>query len=283
MKVICYEEYGARNSVPVFSAFKHGVRNCGDDIVRDYVNADCVVLWSILFTGRMAPAKAIWERALKDKKPIVVLEVGALLRDRSWKMGLNGINNQAAWCDPFEKNRWDKFGIESKEWKNDGEFITICTQRPDSTQWNGMPSIEDYVKFQIASVRKHSDKPIVVRPHPRDKYTKWNFLKGKENVFFDVPKVKKNTYDSFNHQQIFERSECVINHSSGPSIQAALDGIKVVTSEDSLAWDVSIDVSDINKDVNVDKTDWLQKLSHTEFFLEEIETGEPWLNLKRKI
>jgi len=276
MKVKLYDEYGALNSVPVFDAFRRGLDHVGDDITDRYDDADVVVIWSILFSGRMEPNGRIWKKAHADKKACVVLEVGSLNRGDSWKVGINGINRKATWPKPFQENRFEKFGIEVKPWKDDGEFITICTQRPDSTQWPKDLTVEDWVKEQIKYCHEMEfNRPIVVRPHPRDKRTNFSFLSKMENIFFDAPQMMMGTYDSYNHNETFDRSWMVMNHSSGPGVQAALDGINVVVSPDSLAHDV-----DFRKETHPDRTQWLNMLAHTEWFVEEIAQGTPWKHLK---
>ena len=278
MKVKIYDEFGAGNSLPVFGAFVDGVGASGGSIVRDYADADCTVIWSILFAGRMAPAKEIWERSKKDGKPVIVLEVGALKRNQTWKVGINGINRDATWVKPFQENRAEKLGILMKPWRDDGEFITICTQRSDSTQWPENLTIEEWVTEQIEFCHQMEfNRPIVIRPHPRDRHTHWSFLQKFKNksIFFDTPQMIMNSYDGYNHNEIFDRSWMVINHSSGPGVQAVLDGINVLCSESSLAWDVAFD-----KGFHLDRTEWLNMLAHTEWTIDEIREGTPWGKLK---
>ena len=278
MRVKCYDEFGAGNSIPVFDAFMAGVRASGGDIVRDYSAADCVVIWSILFSGRMAPAKQVWEQALQDDKPVIVLEIGALKRGETWKVGIDGINRDATWVKPYQENRAEKLGIKLKPWKDDGEFITICTQRSDSTQWPTDITVEQWVRQQIDyCFEMEFNRPIVIRPHPRDKITDWGFLVEykEKSIFFDQPQLITGSYDSFNHNETFDRSWMVINHSSGPGVQAALDGINVLCSPSSLAWDVAFD-----KGHQLDRTEWLDMLVHTEWTIDEIREGHPWNHLK---
>lgn len=279
MKIKTYREFGSLNSRPIFDAFENGVITAGDKLVDSYEEADVVVIWSVLFAGRMAGNKNVWDQAWHDRKPIIVLEVGSINRDTTWKMGIGGINNDALWCKPYEQNRAEKLGIQIQEFSSTGEFITICTQRPDSQQWQDMPSIEDWVLDQIHYVQKlEMNLPIVVRPHPRDKITNWSFLnniKDTTNVYFDTPRLVDGTYDSFNHGEIFNRSRIVINHSSGPAVQAAIKGLEVITGDASLAWPIAL-----NNDNQISKDEWIEQLAHTEFTVEELSSGIPWENLK---
>lgn len=284
MNVYIAREYGANNSQPVFDAFAEGLIRSGDRLVSNSSSADVVVIWSFLFAGKMLGNRSIYLEARHTGKPVVILEVGALQRGESWKVGINGINNRATWCDPFQEDRWKTFGIFAPAWKTEGEFVTIFTQRPDSQQWIGKPDMVEWVTRTIDEIQENSKRPIVVRPHPRDHYTNFSFLKNFNEVYFDTPIQVPNSYDAYNHQYIMDRTFVAVNDCSGPSVQAAIDGTHVYCSKDSLAWDVSIqDLSTIDNPSSPDRTEWLQKLAHTEFFLEEIASGIVWKELKKKL
>ena len=75
----------------MFDAFAISLVDNGHTVVYNDNTADVDVIWSVLFNGRMAGNKAIWE----NKKPTIVLEVGGINRGVTWKVGLNGINRDA--------------------------------------------------------------------------------------------------------------------------------------------------------------------------------------------
>ena len=282
MKIKLYREFGSRNSLPVFNAFEQGVLNSGDEIVNTYDEADAVVIWSILFAGAMRGNKEIYEQARKDRKTIVVLEIGSLCRNRSWRVGLGGINRDAIFGHEIEvsENRKDKFPDMMKPWKTGGEFVTIATQRPDSLQWYGLPSMEEWIDSRIRIVKDQTDMPIVIRPHPRDKLTNFHeIFKRFDNIYYDTPQPT-GYHDHMNFSEILDRSAVVINHSTGPSIEAVLSGVPICTSPSSLAWDMSSDLEDINNLKTPDRTKWFDMLTHTEWFVDEIAEGTPWKRLK---
>ena len=284
MRIKLYREYGALNSKQVFDAFEQGVLVNRDNLVDTYEEADCVVIWSVLFQGRMAGNKAVWERAQADDKPVIVLEVGTLVRNKTWRMGIDGINRDAQWADYWDitSMRATNLGLSLDPWQgNDKEFITIATQRPDSLQWVGMPSVEDWCKDIINKVKEVSQRPIVVRPHPRDKITNWNAL-ATENVYFDQPKSIGN-YDSVNFKDILDRTHILINYCTSPAIEAVMRGVPVVVGEPSMAWDMGTKIEDIETPYKADEQDrsiWFDKICYTEWTIDEIAGGEPWQRLR---
>jgi hypothetical protein len=68
----------------------------------------------------------------------------------------------------------------------------------------------------------------------------------------------------------------VVNHNSGPGIQAALAGARPLVSKSSLAHPVAIDLAQIEKPYVVDRQRWLVEICHTEYTLDEIRKGT-WL------
>lgn len=282
MKIKLYREYGALNSKEVFDAFEQGVLVNRDNLVDSYEEADCVVIWSVLFQGRMAGNKAVWERAQADNKPVIVLEVGTLVRNKTWRLGINGINRDAQWADFWDigPQRAKTLGLKLEPWQdNSKEFITIATQRPDSLQWVGMPSVEEWCTDVINKVKAVSQRPIVIRPHPRDKITNWNSL-ALANVYFDRPKSVGN-YDSVNFKDILDRTHILINHCTSPAVEAVIKGVPVVVGKPSMAWDMNTNIEDIEKPNNEqDRTIWFDKIVHTEWTVEEIAGGQPWQRLR---
>jgi hypothetical protein len=99
-------------------------------------------------------------------------------------------------------------------------------------------------------------------------------------IIIDQPKRVPNTYDDFN---IFYNYHCVINHNSGPAVQAAIRGVPVICDASSLASQLSGTIENIEKITLPDREDWFLKLSHTEWTVEEISNGLPQSRLINKI
>ena len=72
----------------------------------------------------------------------------------------------------------------------------------------------------------------------------------------------------------------MINWSSGPAIEAILNGVPVITSPNSFAYELTTDVKNIDTPNKADRTEWLEKMAYTEWYQEELEGGEPWRLLK---
>ena len=284
MRIAVHTSFGPLNSKDIFAKFINALKTAGEDVrINESNNADVAVIWSVLWRGRMEGYKKIWDEYRNAGRPVIVLEVGGLKRNHSFKIGINGINRDADFANQeFDDKRWPLFGHKLKPWNPTGEIIVICGQHDSSEQWKGLPRMEQWIKQQIAEIRKYTTRPILVRPHPR------NQINLKENEFTNVhvrhPKRDFKTYDDTDFKATLERTWAVVNHSSNPAIESVINGVPVFVSESSLCHDVgNINLSDINNPAMPNRLTWANKIAYTEWFPNEIEKGVPWERIKARL
>jgi len=271
MRFKLYREYGALNSPSIFNVFEQGLKTAGHEIVDG--DEDVAVIWSVLWNGRMQRNREIFKQCKKNNKPVVIIEVGNLKRNETWRICLNHINGLGIFGNKenLDNDRPKKLGIELKPFNtNRKKSILIATQHNKSLQWEEMPSMVDWTLKIIKEIQQRIDYPIFIRPHPRSP------MPGIEHEFKNVhrqqPTKIKNTYDDFD---IDFNYHCVINHNSGPTIHSAINGTPVICGESSLAYPVSCTLDDIIDPFLPERDQWLIELSHTEWTPEEISRGIP--------
>ena len=277
MKFSLWTQYGALNSKPVFDAFANSLNNNGHDVAYNDLSADINVIWSVLFNGRMAGNKAVWEQ----QKPTIVLEVGGINRGTTWKVGLNGINRDAYFGPSGNSSdRVRLLGLQVKPWKYDGEHILIAGQHDKSLQWKDMPAMATWVHDTITFIRAQTDRPIIFRPHPRCP------LPAIEHDFKHVKRQEplqiKGSYDDFDMQ--FNNIWATVSWSSNPAIHSIIDGVPAFTGPSSLAFDVAEqNLRNIENPLYGDRTQWLNDYAHTEYTIGEISQGIPLKHLTSKL
>ena len=277
MKFSLWTQYGALNSKPVFDAFANSLNNNGHDVAYNDLSADVNVIWSVLFNGRMAGNKAVWEQ----QKPTIVLEVGGIKRGTTWKVGLNGINRDAYFGPSGNSSdRVRLLGLQVKPWKYDGEHILIAGQHDKSLQWKDMPAMATWVHDTITFIRAQTDRPIIFRPHPRCP------LPAIEHDFKHVKRQEplqiKGSYDDFDMQ--FDNIWATVSWSSNPAIHSIINGVPAFTGPSSLAFDVAEqNLRNIENPLYGDRTQWLNDYAHTEYTIGEISQGIPLKHLTSKL
>ena len=284
MKIEAWPMYGPLNSTDIFAKFIKSMQATGDHVCIDReTDGDVAVIWSVLWQGRMRKYKQIWERYRQANKPVIVIEVGGIRRNKSFKIAINGVNRRADFANQdVDNTRWPLFNHVFKPWKQTGNNILILGQHDASEQWNGMPGMNIWFEQQINEIRKHTDRPIQVRPHPRNPISL--DLKKYKNVSLTRPIMDNNTIDDTNFKDTLKDVWAVINHSSNPAIEAVINGIPVFVSKDSLCHDVgNHSLDNINNPKMPDRQQWANKLSYTEWFEDEIEKGLPWHRIKNRL
>jgi hypothetical protein len=244
------------------------LRCAGHTIEQDSMDADVAIIWSVLWHGRMAPNKALYERYRSQNKPVVIADVGALYRGETWKIALNHINRLGYYghTENLDMDRPRKLGVSLAINLSKNPAILIAAQHRHSLQLANQ-NHEDWVMDQVEEIRRVSDRPIVIRSHPRSPLLIDNLDK---TVTIEKPQRITDTYDSFDMHFDYH---AVVNYCSGPGIQAAISGTRPIVGTYSLAAPVSVVINDIDKPYDIDRDQWLVEICHTEYTIDEIKEG----------
>jgi hypothetical protein len=275
MKFSLWTKYGAQNSRDVFNAFAHSLVDAGHDVLYNTSGCDVDVIWSVLWSGRMAPNKNIWTEAVQLSKPVIVLEVGGIKRGTTWKVGLNGINRTGYFGDSDnDRTRADSLGLVCKPWRSNGDYVLVCGQHSGSLQWHDMPQMSNWFLNTYNELRKHTERPILFRSHPRCKLPE--IEKGLKNVYRQQPRHLPGTYDDYDMG--FSNIWATISYSSNPGIHSIIKGVPAFVGTSSLAYQVANDIDflhDIEDPYMGERQAWLNDYAWTEFTIEEISRGMP--------
>jgi hypothetical protein len=268
MRVAYFPNQCALNSVPVVQAMLDSLRRAGHVPVENGQDCDAAIIWSVLWHGRMAPNKQIYEQYRSQNKPVIIADVGALYRGETWKIAVNHINRLGYYghTENLDKARPRKLGISLAINLSRNPAILIAAQHRFSLQLANQ-NHEEWIMGQVSELRKVTDRPIVIRPHPRSPL---NVGILNNTITIEKPQKIVDTYDSFDMHFDYH---AVVNYCSGPGIQAAISGTRPIVGAYSLAEPVSIAINDIDKPYNVDRDQWLVEICHTEYTLKEIEQG----------
>jgi hypothetical protein len=274
MKFSLFDKFGAKNSPPVFDAFRQGIESLGFTHSQHDLDADVAVIWSVVWAGNMTQNQKVWHHYRKHNRPVIVLEVGMIQRGHTWKIAVNGTGAYAFHGQGLDLNRPQKLNLNYRDWNQTGDRIIVCTQRTDSLQWTTQPSLGQWLEELRNRIRLYTSRPLVVRAHPRQRLPKLI------DYIVEHPAKMPGTYDDFDFPKTLENAWAVINHNSGPGVQAVLQGIPAFVDASSLAAPVAnLDLSSIETPAMPDRGRWLIQLAHTEWTVSEIAGGWPLMRL----
>lgn len=279
MRIAYFPKQTAQQSEPVWQAFLNSCKFFGITPIENSLDADCVLIWSVLWRGRMLANKKVYEHYRYLNKPVFILEVGSLHRGITWKVSVNNITKLGIYAndDNFIANRYKKLNINLGEYKiNQHRPILVTGQHDQSLQWTYNGTCTNYIIQKIKEIREFYNDLIVVRPHPRNIIDQ-NFG---NNIILEVPNKIPDTYDQYDLNFNYR---AIVNYNSGVGIQAAIHGVPIICDESSLASDLSVNFSNLSKPTLVDRQHWFEKILHTEWTVEEIAEGVPLSRLMNKI
>lgn len=267
MKLAYFPNACALNAAPVLDAFLDSARH-RYELVEDSMDADIAVIWSVLWHGRMQANQAVYQHYQQHNRPVIVLEIGSLYRGTTWKVSVNNVNADGYFghSDNLDWDRPRKLGISLAHSISPKPHIIVALQHSRSEQVSKIDNMSQWVEQTVQKIKSHTDRPIIVRPHPRDRLV----LNLDNLATIEQPRAVPNTYDSFDMH--FD-CHAVVNYNSGVGVQAGISGVRPIVDRSSLAWPVGMDITEIEKPYDIDRGRWLAQICHTEYTLEEIRTG----------
>ena len=271
MKISYFAKQMALQSEPVWKSFLLSCQKYGMTPVENSMDADCLLIWSVLWRGRMAANKHIYEHYRNLNKPVFICEVGSLIRGKTWKVALNNITKDGIYANDgnFIQDRDKKLGIQLEKISNfESKPILIAGQHDQSLQWTENVSMVEWIRQIIKKIRQYTTTTIHIRPHPR------NLFEGNfgSNTLVESPIKISGSYDQYDLKSTYKT---VINYNSGIGIWGGLNGIPIICHSSSLASDIAMNFNDLNQPYISDRNEWFKKILHTEWLVEEIEAGIP--------
>ena len=257
----------ALNGGPPMTAMLVALRMAGIETHDRGQDSDAVLIWSSLWSGRMAANESVYRHYRSQGKPVIIIDIGALNRGTTWKVAVNNIN-ATGYYGHLDNLDWDrpwKMNLKLRVPANSKSHIVIAAQHTQSEQLAGV-DLNKWIHAQIQLIKQHTDRPIHVRPHPRCSLNTTSFA----GVRVESPSRVSNTYDSFD---LGLDCHAIVNYNSGPGIQAAIAGVRPVVDASSLAHPVRVAIADIEKPYVTDRDLWLTQISHTEYTVPELEQG----------
>ncbi len=259
----------AGNSGPVMAAMLRSLRDAGIQTEQDSMTADAVVIWSVLWNGRMAKNREVYQHYHSQGRPVIVIDIGSLRRGTTWKVAIDNIT-ATGYYGHTKNLDWDRpsrLGINLGTVYKSQPYVIVAAQNSASLQVQDISSMESWISRQVAQIRAYTDREIRVRPHPRCRLAVSQLPPGIE---VELPRRVPDTYDSFDLQ--FD-CHALVNYNSGPGIQAAIQGVRPIVDSSSLAHPVSVSIHDIERPYDINRDQWLVEICHTEYSVEEISQG----------
>jgi hypothetical protein len=184
----------------------------------------------------------------------------------------------------LDKTKWNKFSKANnaplKDWRLNGDHILILAQRPRGWNMNGHNQ-ERWLIKTITKIRKHSDRPIVVRMHPGDS-TRFEQIEKLKKMYGTTITISTNE----NIRQDLENCWSAVGYNSTPNVVSVIEGVPVFLTDPDYSWAADVantSLSTIENPIMPDREEWIHKIANIHWSNFEVESGSLWKQIKTYI
>lgn len=192
---------------------------------------------------------------------VMVAEEGYTRRlwpPKHFAVSLDGHNGSGRWF-PGNASRWRTIGLKCADWRVEGDHVLVCGQRGIGPPL--MASPKNWHEDVAARLRKLTDRPVVVRPHPG-----------------------KNIRQVTPLEEQLRGAWCVVVWSSSVAVQALLAGIPVIVEAPHHILDGAVQrgIERVNAPTFTNRTDAFERMAWAQWTMDEIADGAPFRHLLRR-
>jgi len=189
------------------------------------------------------------------------------------------------WDNP-DPARWQKIsrdlGLVIKPWRTTGSHILICMQRNGGWSMKGKDAWE-WLSETVKDIRRHSDRPIIVRGHPGDAKTKRIIQQRRYPGNIPMDNLYFSDLDKHELKEDLRNCWATVVYNSSPAVASAIEGVPVFVydKDDCQAGDVAnTSLNNLESPEMFDRVPWLQKISMCHWNFDDLRSGACWKHMK---
>ena len=186
----------------------------------------------------------------------------------------------------IDPKRWQQLsndtGIKLEDTKLGGGHILICAQRDGG--WSmGKVNLDTWLLNTCQEIRKHSNRPIVIRLHPSDNQTNRRAPQIQRTMM-----QVKNVSVSKNKLIDQDLNNCwaVVNHNSSSVVGPIIKGYPAFITDpikSQCAEVAHVGFENIETPQQFDRQRWLERISMFHWKFSELESGAAWRHMRQYV
>ena len=276
MKIgVFYPENNALHGTALL-AFADGLRTIGQTpvvrLLEQYVPVDVAVIFGV--GKKNVPVSYLRERVIVEQQKCnsrtIIIEKGFVKRDEYYMVGMNGLNNNAYYNNKnCTGSRWEQLDMPVTPLRDKDGAILICGQVPSDASVRHIDIMQWYGNL-VYSIKKITKRPIIFRPHPL--------------AINRTPHMLGTKLSTGSLEEEMDNARVVVTFNSNTAVDAILHGVPALSfDKGSMAWDVTghgIHNAEHPYRPSAEIiTQWAYNLAYTQWNLEEMAKGLPFLHL----
>lgn len=281
------------NKVMLMDNFKQGVIASGDQVIEYHSNqlpdqplaAGFVLGYTLEDNFR----KKIIDQLRARKIPSIFVDSNILHYARPehewhrYSIGTVYPDSGTYFFNDLDRDRWAQFsswhGATLRPWRTTGDHVLILCQRPKG--FNMFLDQDTWLEKTVDKIRKHTQRPIMIRMHP-----------GDGTRFKQIEKIQKRygtTVSISEHANIRDalvNCWCTVGINSTPNVVAAIEGIPGYVEDTRRSWAADVAFTDLAQIENPplpDRTEWAHKIANIHWSNQQVTSGQLWGAIKNYI
>lgn len=281
------------NKVMLMDNFAQGVRQCGDEVIachdRNLPTQDFDAGFVLGYTKEDNFRKRIIDHTRARKAVPIFVDSNILHYARpehEWhRYSLNTVypDSGTYFFDQLDTSKWARYSAwhnaSLKPWRTSGNHILVLCQRPNG--FNMFTDQETWLDQTLVKIRKHSQRPIMIRMHPGDGTRVQQIQK--------IQHKYGNSVTISNHENIRDAlidCWCTVGLNSTPNVVAAIEGVPGYIEDPVHSWAADVAFTDLAQIENPplpDRNSWIDKIANIHWSNQEVKSGALWTAIKKYI
>lgn len=190
--------------------------------------------------------------------------------------------------DNPDPSRWQQIStdcdIQLEDYKKGGKNIVLCCQRDGGWSMGAIPVLH-WARSVISQLKVHTDRQIVIRPHPKDKRSTTSYLSALKSQYKNDSQIKISNLDHPLEHDL-DKAWAVINHNSSSIVGPLIQGFHAFVTDPANSQNaevVNTDLSLIESPLEFDREKWLQRISMFHWKFSELEDGSAWRHMRQYV
>jgi hypothetical protein len=281
------------NKTMLMDNFRTGVQSQGDQVVEfhsnqlpdQHLDAGFVLGYTLEDNFR----KKIIDQLRLRKTPAVFVDSNILHYARPehewhrYSLGTVYPDSGTYFFQDLDRSKWQRFSdwhnAPLKPWRTTGDHVMILCQRPKG--FNMFLDQDTWLEKTVDKIRKHTQRPIMIRMHP-----------GDGTRFKQIEKIQKRYGTSVSiseHANIRDaliNCWCTVGINSTPNVVAAIEGVPGYVEDTRRSWAADIaftDLAQIENPALPDRTEWAHKIANIHWSNQEVISSQLWSAIKQYI
>ena len=190
--------------------------------------------------------------------------------------------------DNPDPRRWQQIskdtGIVLEPQRTNGKNIVVCLQRNGG--WSmGRISVVDWTVKTVEQIKQHTDRTIVLRPHPKDNKAIKTYLPQLTQIFKNDSQVKISNQNTPLEIDL-NKAWAVVNHNSSAIVGPIIQGYHayITDADKSQCAEVAhLGFENIESPQEFDRQSWLERISMFHWKFTELEDGTAWRHMREYV